>query len=178
MHHACASRNNSNTTRPCDRFDRMAIVPLRRFFNILGLKTLWTLSDGELHAVAFLESLVSIADYGRIVDKDIPARRPLNKSKPLFIVEPLYLPQLFAHCPQTPLYITLQLQHATKFKQSGIILETHGLSTFKRINRLGERGSVGAHPAHRAETRAGRGIQANTTLPAVTDRRYSISMQS
>src|SRR5262249_62095129 len=73
------------------------------------------------------------------------------------------------------LLITLRLlllnapnYNSPKLKQSGIILETHVVSTFKRINRLGAPGSVRARPAQRAETHAGRGIQANT-VPAVPE---------
>ena len=44
---------DSKTIRPCDHFYRRVIESLRRFFDILGLKTLWSLSDGEFYAVSF-----------------------------------------------------------------------------------------------------------------------------
>src|SRR5207237_9763728 len=91
-----------NTTRPCDQGDRRAPKFLRRFFNVLSLKPLRTLSNREFHTIAFLERFVSVADDSGIVDKHISASGPLNEFEPLFVVEPLYLSLLFAHHRQTP----------------------------------------------------------------------------
>src|SRR6185503_5458654 len=99
----------SKNERPCDRERSQGQDQLYSFFDILGLKTLRTLGDRELYAVAFLEGLVSVTHYRRIVDKYIPAGGPLNESKSFFIVEPFDSALLFAHYSLTPF---LQLQHA------------------------------------------------------------------
>src|SRR2546423_9626599 len=61
---------------------------------------------------------------------------------------------------------SVQLQHATKCKQSGIILKTHDVSTFKRINRLAALGSIPGRRPDPAETHAGRGIRPTLTRRA------------
>src|SRR5438552_8682770 len=95
-------------TKPCDQDDRRVEESLHRLLNVLSLETFGTLSNCEFDAVAFLQSLVSVADDGRIVNKHIPAGRPLDETESLLVVEPLYLALLFAHYPQTP-FLQLQL---------------------------------------------------------------------
>src|SRR5215475_6359353 len=115
-----------NTTRPCGTARRVQIG-LRHFFDILCLKTFGTLCNREFYTIAFLQGLVSVAHYCRIVHKNIPARGPLNETETFFVVEPLDFALLFTHYPQTPF---LHLQHPSEVKQSGIILKKASVSTF------------------------------------------------
>src|SRR2546430_9926158 len=72
---------------------------------------------------------------------------------------------------------SVQLQHATKCKQSGIILKTHGVSTFKRINKLAALGSIRGRRPDPAETHAGRGIRPART-PALQLRLRPVGLAS
>src|ERR1700681_4080004 len=89
--------NKSQTTRPCDRGDRRVQKRLFCFCHILRLEPLWTLCNGKFYTIAFLKGLVSVTHDRRIVNKHVPAGRPLNKPKSFFIVKPLHFSHFFAH---------------------------------------------------------------------------------
>src|SRR5262249_4528681 len=91
------------TARPCKADACRVPKSLCQLFDVLRLETFRSLRNGELDAVAFFKSFISITDNRRIMDKYISPRGPFNKPKPLFIVKPLDLARLFAHLPLTPL---------------------------------------------------------------------------
>jgi hypothetical protein len=58
--------------------------------HVLGLQTFVAGYDFEGDFFAFVESLESSADNGRVMHKDVLARTLGYKAEPFFVIEPLY----------------------------------------------------------------------------------------
>lgn len=58
--------------------------------DLVGLGTLCSLDDIELHLIAFFEALVSLALDGAVVDEDIGSAVAAEESVALCVVEPFY----------------------------------------------------------------------------------------